>query len=143
MLTMSRLHIAVFVLLITCASVAQERKIPVSVSRTGEDEVGSHFVAAFDRQLSLSSRYEPTPTKGIDKGLRFYIELMTVDLAGDGQEPGKRSAVSVVIEDMGLPNSYPVSEKWYHKVVVVDQKTADKIAKELIEDLDARWCSYL
>ncbi len=83
------------------------------------------------------------PTEGIDKGLRFYIEVATVDVARDEQERDKRSAVSVVIEDMGLPNSFPVSTKWYHKVLVGEQKTADNLAKELIEDLDARWCSYL
>jgi hypothetical protein len=39
--------------------------------------------------------------------------------------------VSVVIEEMGLPNSFPVPYKWYHKAVVVDQKTVDKTAKEI------------
>jgi len=69
-------------------------------------------------------------------------ELATVDLADNDQQRGKSSAVSIVIEDMGLPYSFPVATKWYHKVVVVDRKTADKIAKELIEDMKARWCSY-
>jgi hypothetical protein len=65
------------------------------------------------------------------------------DWAGNGQEAGNRSAVSLVIEDMGLPNSDPVSENWYHKVALVDHKMTDRIAKELVEDLDARWCSHL
>jgi hypothetical protein len=49
----------------------------------------------------------------------------------------------VVIEDMGLPSSFPVVTKWHHKVVVVDPKTTDKMAKELLEDMDARWCTYI
>jgi hypothetical protein len=122
---------------------AQERRIPVSVSRTGVDRVGSLFVAALNRELSHSIRYEPMPTEGIDKGLRFYIELVTVDLSNNGQERGKSSAVSVVIEDMGLPGSFPVATKWYHKVIVFDEKAADKVAEELMEDLDAGWCNHI
>jgi hypothetical protein len=68
---MSRLRIVVFALLVVSAGIAQDRKVPVSVSRTG----------------------------------------------------GRT--------------------KWYHKVLVVDQKTTGKIAKELLEDMDARWCNYI
>lgn len=59
-------------------------------------------------------------------------------VADDGQEGGKKSAVSVVVESMGFPNSYPVPDMWYHKIFVVDQKTADRIAKDFLENLDAR-----
>jgi hypothetical protein len=80
---------------------------------------------------------------GVKSGLRFYIELITVDPADNGPEQAKRSVASVVIQDFGIPNSYPVADMWYHKVIVVDKDTADTIAKELLEDMDARWCSYI
>ncbi len=140
---MSRFRIAVFVLLLVSGSMAQDRKIPVSVSRMGKDKVGSLLVAALNRELSQSNRYQPMPAQGIDQGLRFYIEVATADVTDGGQKRDNRSAVSVVIEDMGLPSSFPVATKWYHKVLVVDQKTTSKIAKELLEDMNARWCNYI
>jgi hypothetical protein len=140
---MSRLSLATFAFLIVCTSVAQRTKIPVSVSRTGEDQVGSRFVAALNRELGHSIGYERMPAAGTNQGLRFYIELATVDVTEDGQKPGTKSAISVVIEEMGRPNSFPVAAMWYHKIVVVDQQTADTIARELIYDMDARWCNTI
>jgi hypothetical protein len=32
---------------------------------------------------------------------------------------------------------------WYHKLVVVEKNAVGKIAVELLEDMDARWCSYI
>src|SRR5438874_8573505 len=81
--------------------------------------------------------------KGANTGLRFYVELATVDVAEDSRGLGNRSAVSVVVQDMGLPNTFPVSSIWYHKVIVVNRQTTDKFAKELVEDLDARWCKTI
>jgi len=140
---MCRLHFAVFVLLVASASIAQEHRIPVSVSRKGEDQGGALFVAALNRELSHSIRYQPMSVDGTDKGLRFYVDLATVDLDNGEQERNRKSAVSVVVEDMGFPNSFPVPTKWYHKVIVVDQTTTDKLAKKLLDDMDARWCNYI
>jgi hypothetical protein len=140
---MCRQYAAVLALLFACTGAAQERQIiPVSVSRAGKDQVGLLFLAALNRELSHSLRHGPMPANPTNKGLRFYIELVTVDVAENEQQRGNRSAVSVVIEEMGLPNSFPVPNKWYHKAFVVDQNTVDKTAKELIEDMDARWCRY-
>jgi hypothetical protein len=119
------LRIAVFGLLVASTSMAQQRKIPVSVSRTGEDKVGTLFVSALNRELSRSTTYQPMSRQGIDKGLRFYIELATIAV-DDGHD---KSAVSVVVEDMGLPSSFPVATKWYHKVVLVGPKTAETFAQ--------------
>ena len=83
------------------------------------------------------------PTEVSKSGLRFYVEFISVDVAEAASEQGKRSVVSVVIQDMGLPNSFPVADMWYHKAIVVDRQTVDKIAKDLLEDMDARWCSYI
>jgi len=130
-------------LLLASGSMAQERKISVSLSRTGEDHVGSLFVEALNRELSNSIRYQPMPSEGIDKGLRFYVELATVGLGNSERKSDKRSAVSVVIEDMGLPSSFPVAATWYHKIVVVDQTTTVTAAKELLKDMDARWCNHI
>jgi hypothetical protein len=140
---MTRLIAVVFVLLIPCASSAQERRIPVSVSRTGQDQVGSLFAAALKRELSHSKQYEPMFTGGINTGFRLYVDLITVDVADKELEQGKRSVVSIVIQDFGLPNSYPVANMWYHKVVVVDKNAVGEIAKDLLEDMNARWCNYI
>jgi len=139
MVAMSRPHIAAFALLLSSLSMAQPHKIPVSVLRTGDDKVGSLFVAALNREVSRSTIYAPTPREGNEKGLRFYIELATVTV-GDGHDT---SAVSVVVEDMGLPNSFPVATKWYHKILLVNSKTSDALARELVQDIEAHWCNTI
>ena len=98
---------------------------------------------AVELELSQSVRYTPVDAGEIKNGLRFYMGLVTVDPAESEKDRGKRSVVSIVIEDFGLPDSYPVPDMWYHKVVVVDQKTAGKVAKDLLDDMDARWCNYI
>lgn len=139
---MMRLIALVFALLIPSTSSYQERRIPVAVSRTGQDQVGKLFAAALKQELSDSMQYAPIHAEGIKNRLRFYIDLGTVDVVDNEPEQGKRSVVSVVVQDMGSPNSYPVAVIWYHKVVVVDRNAVGKIAKDLVEDIDARWCSY-
>jgi hypothetical protein len=140
---MMRAMIALFVLLIPCSGAAQQRKIPVSVSQVGHDQVGSLFATAFKQDLSHSARYEFMRTEVSKSGLRFYVEFITVDAADGASDQGKRSVISVVIQDMGLPNSFPVANMWYHKVIVVDRQTVGKISNELLEDMDARWYSYI
>jgi hypothetical protein len=134
-----RFLIAAFVLLIPVAVGAQE-KTPVAVGHTGKDRVGTFFVDALNRELSHSALYEPM--KANEKGFRFYVDLITVDTADIASEKGKKSVISVAIEDFGRPNSYPVPEMWYHKVIIVNRQQVDEIAKKLLEDMDARWCSY-
>jgi len=135
---MKQILVAVLALMFSGAGFAQDQKTPVSVGHTGKDEVGSLFVGAFNRQLSHSARYEPM--KGLETGFRFYVSFVTLDPSDNSPEQGRRSVVSVVIEDMGRPNSLPVAEMWYHKVVVVKRQTVDETAKQLLEDMDARWC---
>ena len=120
---------------------AQARKTPVWVAHTGKDQVGVFFVKAFERDIARSDRYEPM--KGEGDGLRFYVDFITTDASDTASEQGKRSAVSVVIEDMGLPNSFPVANMWYHKAFVVDRHRADQVASELVDDIDAAWCRQL
>lgn len=141
--SMKRLSLVAFALLIPYAGLAQEHKIPVSVAHVGHDAVGALFASGFGRDLSRSTRYEPMPTKEAKDGLRFYVDLITVDVDDAGPTEGRKSAISVVIEEMGLPNSFPVPDKWYHKVIIVDRQTVDKVAEVLLEDLDARWCSQI
>ena len=138
---MERIFVVAVALLIPLAAAAQPLKTPVSLGHTGKDQVGSLFVEAFSRQLSRSPRYESMSES--EKGFRFFVDFITVDAADMTPEKGKRSAVSVVIEQMGLPNSFPVADMWYHKIIVVDRRTVDATAKELLEDMTARWCSYL
>jgi hypothetical protein len=138
---MKRLLILATALLIASTSVAQQAKIPVSVRHTGKDRVGILFVEAFNRELSHSPRYQHMNEN--EKGLRFFVDFITVDASDIPAEEGKRSVGSVVIEQMGLPNSFPVSDMWFHKVLSVNRSAVDTTAKELLEDIDARWCTYL
>jgi hypothetical protein len=114
---------SVLLVLLVCSmfcvgTVAQQvMKTPVSVSRTGNDEVGSLLVAAINQELSKSTKYEgmrdePVPHSaklGIKasaapkKGLEFFIELVTADVAPSEQARGITSAISFVTESMGLP----------------------------------------
>jgi len=32
---------------------------------------------------------------------------------------------------------------WYHKVIVVDKNAVGTVAKDLLDDMDARWCNYI
>jgi hypothetical protein len=32
---------------------------------------------------------------------------------------------------------------WYHKLIVVDRGSVDRLAKDLLEDMEARWCAYI
>jgi hypothetical protein len=137
---MKQLFVVAVALLISHTVETQQHKTPVSVSRTGKDRVGSRFVEAFNRELSHSPGYEPMSKS--EKGFRFFVEFITIDVANAVPEEGNRSVVSVVIQQMGLPNSFPVADMWYHKVIVVDRSTVDATAKELLEDMTARWCSY-
>jgi hypothetical protein len=138
---MKLLSVVLLVLLIPLAVAAQQRKTPVAVGHTGKDEVGSLFVDALNREIAQSGHYEPMGKT--EKGFRFYVGLITVDAAETTSDQAKRSVVSVVIEDMGLPNSFPVPDMWYHKVIVVDRRAVDETAKQLLEDMDARWCNYI
>jgi hypothetical protein len=128
---------------VPCSVFAQDSKIPISVAHTGKDEVGAQFAEALSRQISASTHYKPMPAAGTENGLRFYVDLITLDSATALAQQGKRSAISVVVEDMGLPNSFPVPNMWYHKVIVVDSRDVENLAKTLLEDMDARWCRQL
>ena len=136
--------VAVLALLIPCVGMAQDRRIPVSVSRTGVDQVGALFVVAFKRELSQSARYAPMPPHGVSEGTRFFVELATIDVEGSSETGrGKRSAISVVVEVMGEPGSFPVPSMWYHKIFLADRQDVHSLAKTLLEDIDARWCSNI
>jgi hypothetical protein len=133
-------------------------KAPVSVSRKGNDEVGALLLAAINQELSKSTTYsfrrdEPVsdsaelgfkvsdaPEK---KGLEFFIELATADAARNEQKHGSTSAVSIVIKSMGLPNSWPVPDAWYHKIVITKREAIKLIAKQFVTDMDAHWCNTI
>jgi hypothetical protein len=141
---MTRLISLLLAMLCCSASFAQEKRSPVYVSRSGQDGVGSVFESALRKELSGSSIYALRDfEEGAKPKFEFHIELATVDLAVESSERGKRSAVSVVIEQFGLPNSYPIAEMWYHKVIVMNKDSADAMAKDLVNDMGARWCNYI
>jgi len=146
--------------LFSVGTVAQRAiiKTPVSVSRTGNDEVGSLLVAAITQELSKSPRYElmhgepasDSAKLGLkvsggpkEKGLEFFVELATADVAPNEHQRGTSSAISIVIESMGLPNSWPVPSMWYHKIVITNRQTVNAIAKQFVIDMDAHWCNTI
>jgi hypothetical protein len=138
---MKRKLVAAFALLVASTVTAQERKTPVSVAHTGKDAVGTLFAEAFKKELLHSVRYESM--KGDEKGFRFYVDMITVDVADTESDQGTKSVASVVIQDMSYPSSFPVANMWYHKVIVVNRGQVDDTAKNLLEDIDARWCNYI
>jgi len=87
------------------------------------------------RRICVSALVERAP-----KGPMFSMELVTVDVdrGVPRVEDRKRSAISVVVDVMGLPNSFPVP--WYHKVLIVDEHTVAAKARDLLEDMDLAWC---
>jgi hypothetical protein len=131
-----------FLAVIPATCFAQARRAPVYVSHAGHDSVGALFEAALNQELSRSILYIPRSAEGANGKFEFHIDLRTVDVADSKSEQGKRSVVSVVIEDFGLPNSYPVETMWYHKVIVVDKASVAQVAKDLLYDMGATWCSY-
>ena len=71
------------------------------------------------------------------------MNFITVAIPSARPDHGEDSASSVVIEQMGLPNSFPVPDVWYHKLIIVNRSSVDASAKDLLEDMAARWCSYI
>jgi len=136
--------IAVLVLLLAPGtSFAQEGRIPVHVSHTGKDSVGSLFDEALKQELMRSTRYMPKYSEQSKNKFELYVEMISVDIAENKSEEGRKSVVSVVIEEFGLPNSYPVATMWYHKVLVLNKESVGSVAKDLLYDMDASWCNHI
>jgi hypothetical protein len=53
------------------------------------------------------------------------------------------SVASVVIEEMGLPNSWPVPFMWYHKAFLLKANRLDELAQQFVADMDAHWCNHI
>lgn len=137
-----RLFTVFLILLIPFSIAAPDRRIPITVTQRGSDQVGALFAGAFNRELSHSMRFGFAPSGVTQPGGEFFVELISVDTAVVAPEQGKRPVISLVIQEMGFPNSYPVSAMWYHKVIAVDRQTVDKSAKDFLDDIDASYCNY-
>jgi hypothetical protein len=137
-----RLFTFFLILLIPSTIAAPDRRFPITVVQRGSDQVGALFAGAFNRELSHSTRYGFAPSGVTPSGGEFFVELISVDAAVAAPEQGKRSVISLVIQEMGFPNSYPVADMWYHKVIVVDRTKVDKSAKDFLDDIDASFCNY-
>ena len=111
--------------------------VPVYLSHDGRDEIGIKFVSDLRRELSKSDRLRDSTSDLTGQGLRFYVDVSTLDVSTGGRV---QSVGSIVIEEMGLPNSYPVASKWYHKVILLEPDKVGELARELLLDMDARWC---
>lgn len=117
-----------------------ESKILVYISHQGEDRIGAQFVAAIKQELSKSNKFEIASSKtAVEKRVRFYIDISTIEAGSSHSE--QVSAASAVIEEMGLPNSYPVPFKWYHKIFLLEGRNVKEMSSKFVEDVDAHWCS--
>jgi hypothetical protein len=118
------------------------RLIPVYIdSHNVKDETSSQFVFALNRALSNSPGHDLGAADVEDRRLRFYLEVLTVDINPAGKS-GNSAVASVVIEQMGLPHSSPERVMWYHKVFLLNRATLDDFARRFVADMDSRWCSY-
>jgi hypothetical protein len=147
-----------FVCSLFCAgTVAQQlMKVPVSVSRKGNDEVGARLLAAINQELSTSTtdslrRDEPlshsaklrfkvsdAPEK---RGLEFFIEWQRLMLQRTNRN--MEALPPYPSSSMGLPNSWPVPDAWYHKIVITKREAIKLIAKQFVTDMDAHWCNTI
>lgn len=78
-----------------------------------------------------------------ESGPRFYIDLVTIDPGETPSQQGRKCVISVVIEDFAFQTHCRSLTCGYHKVIVVDRQDVDKMARTVLEDLGARWCSYI
>lgn len=119
----------------------QTPKITVYVVHTGADAIGSQFVRSVEKELRQSNTYAlgVPNASAYDRDLRFYVDVVTTEIPG-ARSGVKSSAVSIVVEEMGLPKSFPVPFKWYHKVVILDPVDAESVAAQFISDMNAHWC---
>ncbi len=110
------------------------------MSHEGQDARGSQFVEAVKQTFSKSRDYKlgNPNSSGYERKFRLFVHISTVDVPADSS-----SAASVVVEHMGLPNSWPVSIMWYHKVFLIKGNQLDELAKRLVSDMDAHWCNYI
>jgi len=76
------------------------------------------------------------------RGFRLNVKISTLDVSSPGQAEHS-SAASVVVEEMGRPNSWPVPFMWYHKVFLVKGDRLDELAQQFISDMDAHWCNTI
>ena len=140
---MWRLLLCGVVLIIVSTAEAEKAKIPISVSRMGDDAAGALFADALTQEISHSTVYRPMANGIENQGVRYYIELVTLAVSGQTQASDRKSVISVVIQQMGQPNSFPVAELWYHKAFVVTRSTTSSFAKELIKDMGATYCNVI
>lgn len=119
-------------------------KTPVYLFHNGSDKIGSEFFEAIKHEFAASGVYKVgvNEASAYDRAFRFYIELTTVEVPSSVGNRGV-SAASVVIEEMGLPNSYPVANKWYHKLFLVGQGESPETARVFVKDVDASWCRHI
>ena len=111
--------------------------IPVFLSHEGTDGVGTQFMKEVRHELSKSKRFKLSSSDVPGQGLRFYVDVSTMDVSTGNRS---HSVASLVIEEMGLPNSYPVPSLWYHKLILLEANRLSDVASQFLLDMDARWC---
>lgn len=128
-----------FALFMASIAWGQHMKTPVYLHHRGEDQIGSRLVSALKAELEQSTKYEPAPADLPREGTKLFLEIVTVDGSCKGQEPGRRSAVSVVIEYM-IHGESQIPAMWYHKIMLVEREGVDDAARTLLTDMGAKWC---
>lgn len=139
---MTKIPLFAFLLVAQSTALGQP-KMPIYMTHIGNHQTGMRFESAFEKEISRSARYTLKTTDEHSQGPRFYIEFLTGDWADCESAAGESSVVSIVVETMGLPNSYPVPDKWYHKLIKVDRKDVPRTAALVLEDIDLSWCNNI
>jgi hypothetical protein len=127
----------------TASKQAARSAVPVYVTHAGQDATRVQFVDAVKRALSQSDKYKlANPNDSAhERGFRLYLDIATLDVASTTAE--HPSVASVVIEEMGLFNSWPVPFMWYHKTFLVKANRLDELAQQFVADMDAHWCNHI
>jgi len=128
------------VLLLACFTIAvspatalaQDKKIPLYVSATPNDQVGTSFVFAFRETIRSSASYRLVDAASeAGFGLRIVTQDPVKGLSAFRE--GNISAIAVVLV------SLPESQNKYQNVVIitVGANRVDRMARELLATVDA------
>lgn len=87
--------------------------------------LGSNCSAA---ERKIPANCKPAHTGTYQEGLEFFVEIKSVDLGDRSTPAGTRSAISIVIQEMGGPGSW-------HKILIADRDSAAETAEMFFRDI--------
>lgn len=135
---------SIFIISISTYGQAQDKKIPVSVSHSGDDSVGKQFAYAVREALRGSNGYRLTSLT--DSGI--YISIVTVDPERNSNSNGYWTAAAVTYT---MKNFIPLEkgnpQTWYpiylttQVMTIGTQRTAEQ-ARAVMATIDEQLEAY-